>query len=1061
MLFLFYISKPSFGVTTAIFGIGVMYYTITIIISVFVTSSPFHSPLSRFFSRPYQLMHARVCPALDQFFSPNMDTLPATPLGRFGRRIQIFLQKSRPYLEREFENPITAATVDEFQRSTATSTLQRIHHSNSQHTELIHKSVWQITGSCALQIHTLSKLPSSVLDRGSDIEYFSRLSRAFEDMRDARYKERTVAVGHIPSNPHYSQEPRAQLVQAIFDLLPDSFFPDERHSLLHPTSINNALRRDALLHYALPDVPLLDTLRNTLLRNTLRDAPLRDNALHNTLLSDTLLLDAPIRATPFLDRLPDFIWEMIYVIQDVLNVTRPRHMPRLAPDEPVTLLRILLFIPRILGFTLHVLGFPLLFISAIVALALALALRVPLGIVAPMIDFAIRGPQAVLRGVLLCDDAFDDDAVHLAFRRAFRDARYDAQHNAPFWAKLPISNPLFEALVLVYALLRNALKDPSLDTTLCEALFREAPFRSSLRLLRQGNPPLDTITIQGRVQRAHLKSKEPIDLINILQKFQPQDGDSIWLLNTLSALHCDGLVLLHVSKICLTILLHQTPRWNQKTPPNIMLIEAVVTLAAISCSSNETYQRKTLANSHHHPWLLLNLRNPELIDRVIENMDHNSREELISLLFLVLYGLLLRGSKALAVRYLAIITAKCDFASCASALTVIAPALGNDAFFAIGRSLMARQTQFLTPEVDVSMSDPPRIGLNHHGLLDSYDLLLGVDRLPDPGILAILLLLSKDLGPSVKQRLQGTDLELRNPWLQLVANVIAQRVIPDESGMDYKPFPDDKVHNMIAALTLSRYSEGEIIHSTARESLLLASFLPSREFAISSLALHHYLQTVISYSNPPPPSRYLSGAVYALFSPILPDDYLPKGWEILHMFVDGFENLSIEWRRTFAEAFFTASYRPLLSETRQNGTPVNELKGILTWEYFCKEGQEPELTNKVFSGLDWMAIAWSRHLSQQYSIMTTVMARRAAQPPDLREPPVNEEFVLWVLCRLLDAAPYYSVLPIIPKLREFVEWFDGPKLLDYQRMVFASTEEAERECERSYKFRKVNCIWYL
>ena len=29
VLFLFYISKPSFGVTTAIFGIGILYYAVT------------------------------------------------------------------------------------------------------------------------------------------------------------------------------------------------------------------------------------------------------------------------------------------------------------------------------------------------------------------------------------------------------------------------------------------------------------------------------------------------------------------------------------------------------------------------------------------------------------------------------------------------------------------------------------------------------------------------------------------------------------------------------------------------------------------------------------------------------------------------------------------------------------------------------------------------------------------------------------------------------------------------------------------------------------------------
>ena len=486
-----------------------------------------------------------------------------------------------------------------------------------------------------------------------------------------------------------------------------------------------------------------------------------------------------------------------------------------------------------------------------------------------------------------------------------------------------------------------------------------------------------------------------------------------------------------------------------------MLIEAMVTLAAISCSSNETYQRKTLTNSHRHPWLLVNLRDPELISTMIDNINDSSRKELISLLFLVLYGLFLRGSKALAVQYLAIITAKCDFALCASALAVIAPALGDDAFFAIGGSLLAPQTHFLTPEVDGSTLDPPP---NHHSLFDNYDFQLRVSQSPDPEILAILLLLSKNLGPDIERQLESANLKMRNPGLQLVANVIARRNICDKSGMDFNLFHNHRLLNMVAALSLSRYSEGKVTHSTARESLLLASFLPSREFVISSLALRHYLETVISHPNPPPPSCYLAGAVHALFSPILPDDYLPRGWEILHMFVDGFKKLSIEWRQTFAEAFFTVSRRPLLGNHGQNRTPATELKGILTWVYFCEEGQEPEFTDRVLSGLDWMEKAWLLHLSQQSSMTTTV---GAAQPPGLREPPVNEEFILRVLCRLLDAAPYYSILPIIPKLHGFVELFDDAKLLDDQSRVSARIEEAKQEFERSYKFQKFNCMLYL
>jgi hypothetical protein len=72
-MFLFHVSKPSFGVTTAIFGIGVLYVFITTSISVFVTSSPFHSPLSRTLGKVYQHVHAHFCPSIDEISPCSSD----------------------------------------------------------------------------------------------------------------------------------------------------------------------------------------------------------------------------------------------------------------------------------------------------------------------------------------------------------------------------------------------------------------------------------------------------------------------------------------------------------------------------------------------------------------------------------------------------------------------------------------------------------------------------------------------------------------------------------------------------------------------------------------------------------------------------------------------------------------------------------------------------------------------------------------------------------------------------------------------------------------------------
>ena len=177
VLFLFYISKPSFGVTTAIFGIGVIYYAVTTTISV--------------------LLHPRLSTLLCHAFSTGCINLcmpiSVQPLIIFSHRIWILprqhiwvalaegsrfpLKKFRPYSEKELENPITAATVDELQLSTAASALQRIYESvpNSPHSQLTHQSAWQVAGSPALRLRPLFNLPSYVIDRGNDAEHFARL----------------------------------------------------------------------------------------------------------------------------------------------------------------------------------------------------------------------------------------------------------------------------------------------------------------------------------------------------------------------------------------------------------------------------------------------------------------------------------------------------------------------------------------------------------------------------------------------------------------------------------------------------------------------------------------------------------------------------------------------------------------------------------------------------------------------------------------------------------------------------------------------------------------------
>ena len=760
VLFLFRISKPSFGVTTAIFGVGVLYYAVTTAISVFVTSSPFHSPLSRALGRVYQYVYAYFCPGLDEFLSPNMDITPATLFGRLRRHIQIFLQKSSPYLERDFVKPVTASTVDEVQLLTAASALQRVHDSvpDSQHSELIQRSVWQVAGGPVLWMRPFLELPSWILERGNDKEYFSWLSPAsaiaftsvFVRMHAPRYKMRIAGVEDRCRAEGDSQGSWDQLVHAIFDLLPDNFINNHYDS----DDVRRACRLDALFCEALPDTPSIDTLLNNLL--------------------DASLVDP---------RFGSSLW-------DNFRVSHIRHTFRgqFRKDEPNWILRDL------------------------------------------------------------------------------RNALCDALHKTP--------------LHVIHAFIHDTLI---------------------------GNAPLDDIALQGRLMRAFMTPEAPNELLSILRDNELHEDETMWLLSTLSGLHCDGLVRMkhHVSKICLAILLHQAPKWNQITLPDIMLIEAMITFAAISCSSNEIYQLKTFTNSHQHSWLLLNLRDPDLVTRTMDEIDDDRHEELISLLFLVIYALTLRGSKGLAELYLDIITARADFAFCASALSTIAPALGDDGFRAIRELLLAPQTQFLSPTaMSNNVSDFPQVRHSHQDLLNNYDLHLGASGSPDPKIAAILLLLFK--GGNIREI--GHDIALINPWLWCVANMLAfSGYIPHSHSMEIRSFRDCRVHNMFGALSLLQHASGLNIYDIPYPVCFLASFLEASNPAISCPVLYHYMEFV--HYNTSPPSCYFSGALHIVFNPILPSHHLPRGWGILYRFLHKFDyyNAQAQQRQIFAEAFFGLS----------------------------------------------------------------------------------------------------------------------------------------------------------
>jgi hypothetical protein len=795
-LFLFHISTPSFGVTTAIFGIGLLYYAITTSISVVVTSSPFHSPLSRTLATVYRRAHAHFRPVVFRIILPKMNFTRATALGRVCRAILIILNRSAPYRETKFKNPITRAAMDEVHLSTVVSALQRIHDSapNSQHSEALYWSVWRVAGSATLNTPPLFRIPYSIIGRLNDEEHLSR-----------RPPDMLIALVAVSLRGAYRWHPR-HLTTA--------------RALLQRMEISNVL------------------------------------------------------------------WaQVVGAVFDHLNCSL--------------------------------------------------------------------------------------------------SARYEIEH------------------------------------------LREAEF----------------------------------NLTNVTRRTGLTWKESLWLLRTLSE---------HRSEhgrperepfligICLAIFSGYAHRLDTE------LLEAVLTLAAISCSPERVNRLQILTNSREHPWLLRNVRNPSLFANWFEDTPPDYHKQFISLLFLIIYVLIRRGSYPLAVQYLTVITAKGDLPLYTSALTAIAPSMENDRLSTITRILVAPPTQNLTPIIRTSLLNREHVVLEE--LLKNYDLQLGASESPDPNLFAIVFMISKHAPSVTMEQLKNVNLELKNPWLRMAARVIARLGIPDGSGLPIELFYDHRVQNMIAALSLLRYTQGTVTQYT--EFLLLESFLESRERSISSVALEYYMETAISYPGPPAPSYYLSAAVSAAFNFILPDHSLLVGWRILGIFVDGFETLPVEWRRAFAEGFFTLSRQPLL-RPRGDVEPMtleSELEQILTWEYFHEEQQEREWTDLEFSGLDWMAMAWSLHLSQQSGRNVEGSEQDTAKSRDLSGRTVSEEFVLRALSKLLDAAPSYQLTPVIPKLCEFVQWFDDTDLPEYRHMISTQIREAVRihdEFQRLHRFHKLHCMWYI
>ena len=570
----------------------------------------------------------------------------------------------------------------------------------------------------------------------------------------------------------------------------------------------------------------------------------------------------------------------------------------------------------------------------------------------------------------------------------------------------------------------SRLPSASISALLAVNMRAKFPLRLESSLLLSHFP--DARESWPRLIRA-LLSRE---ITEIIKQSEMNNEEFIWILDTLSEWSIVFDDITDHIETGLAMVLARFSQWFTLSYEDGMILEAVVTFVALLFSNDQSYQRKILARSRQHPWLLPNIRNPALISRLLEGADSRYHKPIISLLLLVYSYLKSSGSGILAAQYLTVITAKGGLSLHLSSLVTVAPAMLASDLLRIMGFLVATQA---------GIANGVHQELDLDGIFKVYDNQLGVGETPDPCFLATLLLVSEDLYPRQLEPFQ--DSKYRNPWLTLTGKVIAELDIPDGLSTVMESFSDHKVCNMIAAQVLLRYAQGMVTQYT--EPLLLASFLQSNEVTISSLALEYYMRTVLSYDGPlPQPPHYLADAVQLVFNPDMPDDQLWMGWNILSILVEGRNKLTFKWWQAFARPFFTRLGRqlPRLRGDPKRNTPIDRLRKILTWQYFHESEHDVDYVDA--NGLDWMVAAWDVHLSRSGSGKQD-SGPNGGEPHYSNAFTINERFVLQALCALLDAVTASQIAPVLPQLCEFVQSLDSPGLDEYRTVIFSRVKVTE------------------
>ena len=532
------------------------------------------------------------------------------------------------------------------------------------------------------------------------------------------------------------------------------------------------------------------------------------------------------------------------------------------------------------------------------------------------------------------------------------------------------------------------------------------------------------------------------ELINLIRKGNLTTKELIWMLETLHR-YCKHLgwlgqvraqgVLIEICRESLRSLIVDVE--NLATPEGGMLADSAIILAADALLPVPTlYDRRLqplLTERDQQPWTLQGLRSISLIVRVVESAYSAQYDPVLlqQFFFLVILFLVRRGSWILAITHLNLVTGDDRIGLWTPCLATFARTMTHSEVILGARLWMAHPRDRLSLIHEYNFQYTPKIEKDYlEDLFTTYDTKLADTDELDPGLLVALLSNGTPRYSSSKGWL--TINPLKHSWWYLAALTIVGDAIPDAHVPEV--WNDHKTLNLIASRQLQLIHLRSTRSSPPQQLALVASFLQSQEFVIALFSLKLY----IGMMNPNPPSgdlndpipvqsppRHLTNSVRVVFNSTLPRQQILESWGVMQTLIGQWSSISADWQRAFATAFWVLAHRPLprFNYEPADDVPEKVLRKVTTWDFFQAMQKEPEFAE--CSGVDWFVALWRFWRADEHEGENGNLGENIQEGQPLGTD-ISGPLVLDALCKLLSATPDVLVIPLLPRIRNFIKGVD-------------------------------------